>query len=151
MKIYFSYLIQTGAILATLAFVKKIPLRECAEKYKEFGKKVFASKTGDKDVMFVFLFFFLTQENVNFNNHSHRRSDSNWTKFMNYVNWMSSGGVYRAEEFVAALNEVCGGERMIDLCKGLCFYHNFFLFLLTLNYCRCNCSMDDICFFKYPI
>eukprot|EP00008_Paramoeba_atlantica_P005146 CAMPEP_0201484040 /NCGR_PEP_ID=MMETSP0151_2-20130828/8233_1 /ASSEMBLY_ACC=CAM_ASM_000257 /TAXON_ID=200890 /ORGANISM="Paramoeba atlantica, Strain 621/1 / CCAP 1560/9" /LENGTH=377 /DNA_ID=CAMNT_0047867489 /DNA_START=74 /DNA_END=1207 /DNA_ORIENTATION=+ len=86
----------TGAILASLVFIKKLPLNKCAQKYKEFGRKVFASKTGDKDVM---------------------RSDSNWTKFMNYVNWMSTGGLYAPEEFVEALREACGGERMIDYSR----------------------------------
>eukprot|EP00009_Paramoeba_aestuarina_P009983 CAMPEP_0201541646 /NCGR_PEP_ID=MMETSP0161_2-20130828/71589_1 /ASSEMBLY_ACC=CAM_ASM_000251 /TAXON_ID=180227 /ORGANISM="Neoparamoeba aestuarina, Strain SoJaBio B1-5/56/2" /LENGTH=249 /DNA_ID=CAMNT_0047949195 /DNA_START=1569 /DNA_END=2318 /DNA_ORIENTATION=- len=47
------------------------------------------------------------------------RSDSNWTKFMNYVNWMSSGGVYKSEDFLSALNEVCGGDRMIDHCRDV--------------------------------
>jgi hypothetical protein len=87
----------TGGILASMAFIRRYPLRVCAQKYKEFGRRVF-SVNGDHDAM---------------------RSDSSWTKFMNYVNWMSTGGVYGSEAFVEALKEVCGGERMIDLTRGL--------------------------------
>jgi patatin-like phospholipase/acyl hydrolase len=103
----------TGGILASLAFIRKIPLRECAKKYREFGRKVF-SGNGDKDILL---------------------SDSNWTKFMNYVNWMSSGGIYGSDMFVETLRGVCGGERMIDTMAGdVIFFPFSSLFFLLLSF-----------------